>query len=125
MPYITKEQVTQKRKELKAALPEYKLSITTEDYAGIKVAIMAGPTDLGTGYCQLNPYTDYRGVTWNRYTEEYDSNPPIQDLLDIIMPILNEGKGASYEDSDYGSIPDYYTWVHVGKWDKAYEIKTK
>ena len=125
MPYITKEQVTQKRKELKAALPEYKLSITTENYSGIKVAIMAGPTDLGTSYCQLNPYTDYREETWNRYTEEYDSNPPIQDLLDIIMPILNEGKGASYEDSDYGSIPDYYTWVHVGKWDKAYEIKIK
>ena len=125
MPYITKDQVSQKRKELKAALPDYKLSITTEHYSGIKVAIMAGPTDFGTEYSQLNPHHDYRGETWNRYTEEYDSNPPIQDLLDVIMPILNEGKGASHEDGDYGMIPDYYTWVHIGKWDKAYEIKTK
>tara|TARA_B110000285_G_scaffold121502_1_gene137382 strand:+ start:291 stop:668 length:378 start_codon:yes stop_codon:yes gene_type:complete len=125
MPYITKDQVTAKRKQLKAALPEYKLSITTENYSGIKVAIMSGPTDFETGYSQLNPYMDYRTETWNRYTEEYDSNPGIQDVLDIIMPILNEGKGASYEDGDYGMIPDYYTWVHIGKWDKAYEIKTK
>jgi len=125
MPYITKDQVSQKRKELKAALPDYKLSITTEHYSGIKVAIMAGPTDFGTEYSQLNPNIDYRTETWNRYTEEYDSNPHIQDLLDVIMPILNEGKGASHEDGDYGMIPDYYTWVHIGKWDKAYEIKTK
>ena len=125
MPYITKDQVSQKRKELKAALPDYKLSITTEHYSGIKVAIMAGPTDFGTEYSQLNPNMDYRTETWNRYTEEYDTNPGIQDVLDIIMPILNEGKGASYEDGDYGMIPDYYTWVHIGKWDKAYEIKTK
>ena len=86
---------------------------------------MSGPTDFGTEYSQLNPHHDYRGETWNRYTEEYDSNPPIQDVLDVIMPILNEGKGASHEDGDYGMIPDYYTWVHIGKWDKAYEIKTK
>jgi hypothetical protein len=86
---------------------------------------MSGPTDFETGYSQLNPNMDYRTETWNRYTEEYDSNPGIQDVLDIIMPILNEGKGASYEDGDYGMIPDYYTWVHIGKWDKAYEIKTK
>lgn len=125
MPYITKEQVTTKRKQLKAALPEYKLSITTEHYSGIKVAIMSGPTDFGTEYSQLNPHHDYRGETWNRYTEEYDSNPLIQDVIDIIMPILNEGKGASHEDGDYGMIPDYYTWVHIGKWDKPYEIKTK
>ena len=125
MPYISKDQVTAKRKQLKAALPEYKLSITTENYSGIKVAIMSGPSDFGTEYSQLNPHMDYRTETWNRYTEEYDSNPGIQDVLDIIMPILNEGKGASYEDGDYGMIPDYYTWVHIGKWDKAYEIKTK
>ena len=123
MPYITKDQVKAKRAALKAALPQYKLSVTTEHYSGIKVAVMAGPTDFGTEYTQLNPNIDYRAETWNRYTEQYDSNPPIQDLLDIVMPILNEGKGEGFEDSDYGHVPDYYTWVHIGKWDKPYQIK--
>ena len=123
MPYITKEQVKAKREALKKALPEFKLSITTEHYSGIKVVVKSGPVDFGTTYDQLNPYIDYRSETWNRYTEEYDSNPPIQDLLDVVMPILNEGKGESTEDGDYGMIPDYYTWVHIGQWDKPYEFR--
>ena len=120
MPYITKDQVKAKRAALKAALPQYKLSVTTEHYSGIKVAIMAGPTDFGTEYTQLNPYIDYREERYNSNTGEYDSNPHIQDLLDIVMPILNEGKGEGFQDSDYGHVPDYYTWVHIGKWDKPY-----
>ena len=121
MPYITKDQVKTKRAALKAALPQYKLSVTNEHYSGIKVAIMAGPTDFGTEYTQLNPYIDYREDRYNSNTGEYDSNPPIQDILDIVMPILNEGKGEGFEDSDYGHVPDYYTWVHIGKWDKPYQ----
>jgi len=124
MPYITKEQVKAKRAALKKALPQYKLSVTTEHYSGIKVAIMAGPTDFNTEYTQLNPYIDYREERYNSNTDTWDSNPPIQDVLDIVMPILNEGKGEGFQDSDYGHVPDYYTWVHIGKWDKPY-IQTK
>ena len=123
MPYITKDQVKAKRAALKAALPAYKLSVTTEHFSGIKVAIMAGPTDFGTEYQQLNPYINYREERYNSSTGQWDSNPAIQDVLDIVMPILNEGKGEGFEDSDYGHIPDYYTWVHIGKWDKPYQVK--
>jgi len=122
MPYITKEQVKSKRKALKAALPEYKLSITAKHYSGIQVSIMRGPSAFhGTTYAQLNPYMDYREERWDRDLEDHVSYPEIADIMEIIMPILNEGKGASTEDSDYGMIPDYYTWVHIGKWDKPYE----
>ena len=120
MPYITKEQVKTKRDALKKALPQYKLSITTENYSGIKVVVQRGPVDFGTEYNQLNPYIDYREERWNRDTEQHESWPLIADLMDVIMPILNDGKGASTEDGDYGSIPDYYTWVHIGQWDKPY-----
>ena len=123
MPYITKDQVKAKRAALKAALPAYKLSVTTEHFSGIKVAIMAGPTDFGTEYTQLNPYINYREERYNSSTGEWESNPHIQDVLDIVMPILNEGKGEGFEDSDYGHMPDYYTWVHIGKWDKPYQVK--
>ena len=123
MPYITKDQVKAKRAALKAALPAYKLSVTTEHYSGIKVAIMAGPTDFGTEYTQLNPHINYREERYNSNTGQYESNPHIQDVLDIVMPILNEGMGEGFEDSDYGHVPDYYTWVHIGKWDKPYQVK--
>lgn len=120
MPYITKEQVTAKRAAIKKALPEYKFSITTENYSGIKVAIMAGPVDFGTEYTQLNQYRDYREERYNSATGEYESNPLIADVMEVIMPILNEGMGEGFQDSDYGHVPDYYTWVHIGKWDKPY-----
>ena len=121
MPYITKEQVKAKRKALKEALPAYKLSITTEHYSGIKVAIMRGPSALhGSTYEQLNPYIDYREDRWDRDLEDHVSYPEIADLMEVIMPILNEGIGEGFQDSDYGHVPDYYTWVHIGKWDKPY-----
>jgi hypothetical protein len=120
MPYISKEQVKTKRAALKAALPQYKLSITTENYSGIKVVVQRGPVNFGTDYNQLNPYINYREERWNRDTEQHESQPLIADLMDVIMPILNDGIGESHEDGDYGSIPDYYTWVHIGQWDKPY-----
>ena len=120
MPYITKEQVKAKREALKKALPEYKLSITTENYSGIKVAIMRGPVNFGTEYTQLNPYRNYREERYDSTTGEWESQPLIAAIMEVIMPILNEGMGEGFEDSDYGHVPDYYTWVHIGKWDKPY-----
>ena len=124
MPYISKEQVKAKRKALKEALPQYKLSITNDDYSGIRVAIMQGPTDFGTNYMQLNPHVDYREERYNSQTGQFESNPEIADVMEVIMPILNEGKGAGFEDSDYGHVPAYYTWVQIGKWDRHYTLKT-
>lgn len=120
MPYISKEQVQAKRKALKAALPQYKLSITTEHYSGIKVALMSGPTDFGTEYEQLNPYRDYARKIYNNKTGEWTSRPEVAEVLNVIMPILNEGMGEGFEDGDYGHVPDYYTWVQIGKWDRPY-----
>ncbi len=123
MPYITKDQVKAKRAALKAALPAYKLSVTTEHYSGIKVAIMAGPTDFGTEYQQLNPYIDYREPRYSETNQQFEYNEHKAHILETIMPILTEGMGEGHEDSDYGHIPDYYTWVHIGKWDKPYQVK--
>jgi hypothetical protein len=122
MPYISKEQVKVKREALKKALPQFKMSITTDNYSGIKVAIMKGPVDFGIEYAQLNEYADYREPRWDRDTEQYVSNPAIADLMETVMPILNDGMREGHDDSDYGHIPDYYTWVHIGQWDKAYEV---
>jgi hypothetical protein len=125
MPYISKEQVKAKREALKKALPQFKMSITTEHYSGIKVAILSGPVDFGVEYSQLNQYADYREPRWDRQTEQYVSNPAIADLMETVMPILNEGIGNGFEDSDYGHVPDYYTWVHIGQWDKPYAVASK
>lgn len=122
MPYISKEQVNRKRKALKDALPQYKMSITTENYSGIKVAIMQGPVDFGTTYDQLSPHRDYRKESYNNQTGKWESKPLIADVIEVIIPILEEGIGEGFQDSDYGYVPDFYTWVQIGKWDKPYEV---
>ena len=121
MPYISKDQVKVKREALKKALPGYKLSITTDNYSGIKVVIQRGPVDFGVSYAQLNENIDYNN-RWDRDLGEYVSNPAIANVLSIIMPILNDGMRDGHQDSDYGYVPDYYTWVHIGQWDKPYEL---
>jgi len=120
MPYISKDQVKIKRKALKAALPQYKLSITTENYSGIKVALMKGPVDFGISYKPLSPWIDYNQSRFNEATQRMENQPEIAKLMAIIMPILNDGLGEGYDDGDYGHVPDYYTWVQIGKWDQSY-----
>jgi hypothetical protein len=123
MPYISKDQVKAKREALKKALPEFKLSITTEHYSGIQVVVKSGPVDFGTTYEQLNQWINYREERYNRETGEYVARPAVARLMETIMPILNEGIGEGFQDSDYGHVPDYYTWVHIGSWDKPYEYR--
>ena len=120
MPYISTEQVKAKREALKKALPEFKLSVTREHHSGIRVVIQRGPVHFGTDYMQLNPHINYREERWDREANEYVSRPEIAAVMERIMPILNEGMGEGFEDSDYGHVPDYYTWVNIGAWDKPY-----
>lgn len=122
MPYISKDQVKVKREALKKALPQFKMSITTDNYSGIKVVIQRGPVDFGVSYAQLSEHIDYNNH-WDRDLGQYVSHPAIANLMSIIMPILNDGMRAGHQDSDYGYVPDYYTWVHIGQWDKPYEFR--
>lgn len=48
MPYITNEQMTEKRNAIKKAFPNWKFSITREHYSTIRVAIMEAPIELTT-----------------------------------------------------------------------------
>ena len=111
MPYISKEQVKEKRAALKKALPNFKLSVTTENYSGIKVAILSGPINFGKTYEQVNHF-------W--YKDHYKDRPDIIAVFDTIMNILNDGMGEGFEDSDYGYVPGHYTQLHIGKWDRPY-----
>lgn len=122
MPYISKDQVKVKREALKKALPQFKMSITTDNYSGIKVIIQRGPVDFGgVSYAHLNEHIDYNNH-WDSDLCQYVSNPAIANVMSIIMPILNHGMKAGHHDGDYGYVPGYYTWVHIGQWDKPYEF---
>ena len=119
MPYITKEQVKAKRQALKAALPEYKLSITNQDYSKIRVAIMKGPHSFQTredGYQQVNHfYID----------DHYANDPEALRVLTTIRDILQEDQTELVYDGDYGSVPTFYIGMSIGQWDRPYECTSK
>jgi len=117
MPYITSQEVAQKRAEIKKRFPQYKFSIVRQHYSTLSVTILSGPMELlqdGETYQQVNHF----------YIESnYSDRPEVRDLLLEILSIMKRGIGPSYFDSDYGFIPDYYTHISIGQWDKPYVVK--
>jgi hypothetical protein len=112
MAYISKEDVKQIRENLKKALPEYKFSVTGGNTSSVDVNIMAGVIDFGIDK-SINPY---------HFEKHFEHNPPALEVLKKIMAAIlgaKEQKESSY-DSDYGSIPNFYYNVRIGKWNKEY-----
>jgi len=120
MPYLPKEEITRKRKLLKKALPEYKLSVRWMNYSKISVSIMEGPVDLV-------PDTDDKYVQINEFQidRKYDKFPEKKRVLSIIRDIANEGNYIASVDGDYGNIPSFYIDINIGKWDKDFVVKVK
>jgi hypothetical protein len=116
MPYISSEEVAAKRKALRVMLPEYKLSVTKEHHSGIIVAVMAGPDSLiddeHGGYLQVNHY---------HIDRNHDGESA--RVFNLINEVCNAGMRSGHHDSDYGYVPGYYVNIHVGKWDRPYQVK--
>lgn len=118
MPYISKEEVANRRKAIKSALPGFKCSITRDGSNCIRVAILEGPINLlppedrQRGHAGVNPYY---------YREVFAMMPEVVGVLDTVMPIATAGRIEESTDSDYGSIPTFYLSVEIGKWDQPYK----
>jgi hypothetical protein len=114
MPYITTQDVKEIRNNLKKAFPQFKFAVRREHYSSVNVNVMAGPIDFGTGYEGVNHY-------W--LDTNYGDNPQVLAFLKKVKDIVG---GNVYEvtyDGDYGSIPNYYYSITIGKWDRPYVIK--
>jgi len=113
MPFISTQEVKEIRTQLKAQLPEFKFSVTKCHHSEVSVSIMAGPVEFDKAHFQVNHF-------W--IDSNYANQPEIRDLFNKIMGIIRGSKGQRIivEDGDYGSIPNYYISLNVGKWDKPY-----
>lgn len=116
MSYISASTVAAKRKQIKAAFPDYKFSITRRHGSSICVDILAGPLDMGTTYTQVNTYY---------IKDHYAETPAVMNVLQGIYAIAAEGKTTLTEDSDYGTIPTFYVNLNIGDWNKPYEVVKK
>jgi hypothetical protein len=119
MPYISSEEVKAKRKEIQAAFPDYKFSVTRDGHSSICVSIMSGPlalTENPRGHVQVNHfYID----------EHYKDRPEVAALLTAVRDIAWRGQTELVYDSDYGSVPTFYIHLAIGKWDRPYVGKLR
>lgn len=118
MPYISKEEVANRRRAIKNALPDFKCSVTRDGSNCIRVAILEGPINLlpledrQRGHASVNPY---------HHRLQFAMMPKAADVLDRVMEIAAAGRIEESTDSDYGSIPSFYLSVEIGKWDQPYK----
>jgi hypothetical protein len=113
MPYITTETVAMIRKTIKKNFPNVKFSITKEHYSGLNVKIMESTMDFNK--CPKEGWEHLPERMWG-YNPE--STEFLQKLEDIIQG-CHAQKEVVY-DGDYGSVPNYYLNIGIGKWDKPY-----
>lgn len=115
MPYISKEVVTQKRKDIKKAFPDWKFSITKRHDSTLNVCILEANVKL----------TEKNHESVNHYYIKEHYQGEVKECLQKIADIMLEGEKIVSEDSDYGSIPNFYVDLNIGKWDKPFVYKGK
>ena len=117
MPYITTEEVKEIRKAIRAALPEFKVSVRREHHSSVIVTLLEGPIDFG----------DERHVNHFHYRKHYEGQPEAIAVFDKIMGVFEAVKKpeVAFVDSDYGSVPNYYQKIQIGEWDRPYQVREK
>ena len=131
MAYISKEDVTAIRNELKATFPKFTFGVRKMHGGsnGVDVTIKAGPTDFSdcfrandNGHAQINQYHTHM------YGEQKDFFDAIHKIIRT-APIKGEGYWKNkgwYDNSD--AMTDYfdtayYISMNVGSWNKPYVQK--
>lgn len=106
MPFITSEKVAAIRKQIKTEFPAIKFSIVCRNNCKVDISILESPFVWEKDYIQCNEYY------LNRYAHS--------DVLQRLYDIANASNGVLVEDADYGTVPNYYVNVSIGKWDKPH-----
>lgn len=120
MPYISTEEISRKRSELKKEFPNYKFSVSGRHHSTISVIVIEAPIDL-----RLNSNRVYENVNDFHIKDTYNNKPDVCDILMKIHSIMNEGNRIVSEDGDYGSIPEFYTDLSVGSYEHPFKIVEK
>lgn len=113
MPYISKEKVKEIRNELKKTFPKVKFSVR-KDNSSVDISIMESPFDFGEN-TNVNHY----------YINDHFEDKKQAEFLQKVSDIATNGQKQESFDGDYGSIPNYYVSIRIGKWNKPHKTIVK
>ena len=135
MAYIGAEDVKAIREALKKEFgKDFKFSVTRDNHSGVRIAIMSGVANFYDG--ELDSTDKYNGRVnkFNGYTQLnhyhlhfYGAYEELFTKISEIAhtaPGLAGGKTYYCNDDTQTDYFDraYYVSIHVGKWDKPYEL---
>lgn len=117
MPYITTERVSEIRNNLKKEFPNFKFSIRKENHSSVNVDILEAPFNM------LRDETKtYETVNHFYINDTFKDFPEAKEVLIRINEIMNATNGVFVEDGDYGTVPNYYTNLSIGSYDKPFKV---
>jgi hypothetical protein len=125
MPYISAEQVKSVRVALKKEFPNVKFFVTKEHCTSLHVAIMESNIDFTARDTRNGEYYQAKELSHFWIEESFRENEPAKVFLLKLLEVIFKLQPIRIvsEDGDYGSIPNYYLNIRIGKWDKPYLLK--
>ena len=115
MPYISKEQVAEIRKDLKKTFPKFKFSITKRNGHKLNIVILSGDIDF-----ELNDH-GYQSVNHYYINDHYEGEA--RHMLSAIVDYATKDQRTLVIDGDYGAVPNFYISISIGRWDRPYQLK--
>ena len=122
MAYISNEEISEKRKLIKKVFPKWKFSIRNKHHSTLIVTILESDIDFNA---IIKEDRGHETINEFYYKEHYKDFPEIVECLEKILNIMLKGNEIVSEDSDYGSIPNFYVSLRIGEWDKKFVFKEK
>jgi len=125
MPYISTEQVKAVRVALKKEFPNVKFSVTRENCTNLHICIM----EHNIEFTAIDRYNGqkYDATNLNHYyiEETFAHNESAKEFLSKVLDVISSVHPEEIitEDADYGSIPNYYLNMRIGKWDRPYVLR--
>lgn len=120
MPYITNEEVAAIRKAVKDNFKGSKFSIVKENNSAVRVSILQSSID----FLAIEPNCGY-SMTEYLANKVFGADSEAANYIKRLFAVIDEAhpeKEITY-DYDYGSVPNYYLDVQIGKWDRSYTVK--
>lgn len=119
MPYLDKETTKEVRKNLKKEFPEFKFSVRTKNYSTLDVSVLSGPLDL-----LKDSKGSHQDINHFYVDKHYEDFPEKKDFLLGVLEIMSDKHvGSQHRDVDYGSIPNFYLRLSIGRREKPYTVK--
>jgi hypothetical protein len=124
MAWMNQEKKAVIAAELKKVMPkDWKYSLKVHHHSSLTLTISAAPVDLIAQHKKSDYFTGKEThVELNEYHLQHSYDEPLLSTFLAIRKALNTGNyDRSDIQTDYFCV-GFYAYIHIGKWDKPFQV---